>query len=103
MKTQCIYYDFMLPIRTSVSGILGIYYIYNSGKNKADFYVDGELYKSPTITFDYNFSQRHILVISDDCTVKNESKVMFNTKEQADGFKGMCFSWEKRDKTIGNY
>ena len=35
-----------------------------------------------------------ILVVSDDCTVKNEIKVVFNTKEQADGFKGMCFSWE---------
>lgn len=35
-----------------------------------------------------------ILVVSDDCTVKNEIKVVFNTKEQADGLKGMCFSWE---------
>lgn len=56
--------------------------------------VDGELFESPTVTFDYDFSQRHILVVSDDCTVKNEIKVVFNTKEQADGFKGMCFSWE---------
>ena len=59
-----------------------------------DIYVDGELFESPTVTFDYDFSQRHILVVSDDCTVKNEIKVVFNTKEQADGFKGMCFSWE---------
>lgn len=69
-------------------------YIYESGDNKADIYVDGELFESPTVTFDYDFSQRHILVVSDDCTVKNEIKVVFNTKEQADGFKGMCFSWE---------
>ena len=56
--------------------------------------MDGELFESPTVTFDYDFSQRHILVVSDDYTVKNEIKVVFNTKEQADGFKGMCFSWE---------
>ena len=68
--------------------------VYESGDNKADIYVDGELFESPTVTFDYDFSQRHILVVSDDCTVKNEIKVVFTSKEQADGFKGMCFSWE---------
>ena len=86
--------DTTFTISTSVSGILGIDYTYESGDNKADIYVDGELFESPTVTFDYDFSQRHILVVSDDCTVKNEIKVVFNTKEQADGFKGMCFSWE---------
>ena len=86
--------DTTFTISTSASGILGIDYIYNSGENKADIYIDGELYKSPTVTFNYDFSQRHILVVSDDCTVKNEIKVVFTSKEQADGFKGMCFSWE---------
>lgn len=38
-------------------------------------YVDGELYKSPTVMFDYDFSQRHILVVSDDCTVENEIRL----------------------------
>lgn len=86
--------DTTFTISTSASGILGIDYIYNSGENKADIYVDSELYKSPIVTFDYDFSQRHILVVSDDCTVENEIKVVFTSKEQADGFKGMCFSWE---------
>lgn len=86
--------DTTFIISTSASGILGIDYIYESGDNKADIYVDGELFESPTVTFDYDFSQRHILVVSDDCTVKNEIKVVFTSKEQADGFKGMCFSWE---------
>lgn len=86
--------DTTFTISTSASGILGIDYTYESGDNKADIYVDGELFESPTVTFDYDFSQRHILVVSDDCTVKSEIKVVFNTKEQADGFKGMCFSWE---------
>ena len=86
--------DTTFTISTSASGILGIDYTYESGDNKADIYVDGELFESPTVTFDYDFSQRHILVVSDDCTVKDEIKVVFTSKEQADGFKGMCFSWE---------
>lgn len=86
--------DTTFAISTSASSILGIDYTYKSGDNKADIYVDGELFESPTVTFDYDFSQRHILVVSDDCTVKNEIKVVFTSKEQADSFKGMCFSWE---------
>ncbi len=86
--------DTTFTINTKASGILGIDYTYESGDNKADIYVDGELFESPRVTFDYDFSQRHILVVSDDCTVKNEIKVVFANKEQADGFKGMCISWE---------
>lgn len=86
--------DTTFTISVSATGVLGIDYTYESGDNKADIYVDGELFESPTVTFDYDFSQRHILVVSDDCTVKSEIKVVFNTKEQADGFKGMCFSWK---------
>lgn len=86
--------DTTFTISTSASGILGIDYTYESGDNKADIYVDGELFESPTVTFDYDFSQRHILVVSDDCTVNDEIKVVFTSKEQADGFHGMCFSWK---------
>ena len=86
--------DTTFTISVSATGVLGIDYTYESGDNKADIYVDGELFESPTVTFDYDFSQRHIMVVSDDCTVKSEIKVVFNTKEQADGFKGMCFSWK---------
>lgn len=86
--------DKMFTLNVSASGVLGIDYTFESGSNKADIYVDGELYKSPTITFNYDFSQRHIMVVSDDCTVEKEIKVVFNNKEQADGFRGMCFSWE---------
>lgn len=77
----------MFTIRLIASGILGIDYTYESRDNKADIYVDGELFES-------DFSQRHILVVSDDCTVKDEIKVVLNTNEQVDDFKGMCFSWE---------
>ena len=86
--------DTTFTLNASASGILGIDYTFESGDNKADIYVDGELYESPTVTFNYDFSQRHIMVVSEDCTVEKEIKVMFNSKEQADGFQGMCFSWE---------
>ena len=86
--------DTTFTLNASASGILGIDYTFESGDNKADIYVDGELYESPTVTFNYDFSQRHIMVVSDDCTVEKEIKVVFNSKEQADGFRGMCFSWK---------
>ena len=86
--------DTTFTISVSATGVLGIDYTYESGDNKADIYVDGELFESPTVTFDYDFSQRHILVVSDDCTVNDEIKVVFTSKEQADGFQGMCFSWK---------
>lgn len=86
--------DTTFTISVNAAGVLGIDYTFESGDNKADIYVDGKLYKSPTVTFNYDFSQRHILVVSDDCTVKSEIKVVFDTKDQANGFKGMCFSWK---------
>ena len=67
--------------------MLGIDYTCESENNKADIYVEGELFES-------DFSQRHILVVSDDCTVEKEIKVVFNSKEQADGFQRLCFSWK---------
>lgn len=34
------------------------------------------------------------MVVGEACMVEDEIKVVFSTKEQADGFRGMCFSWE---------
>ena len=86
--------DTTFTLNASASGVFGIDYTFESGDNKADIYVDGELYESSTVTFNYDFSQRHIMVVSDDCTVEKKIKVVFNSKEQADGFRGMGFSWK---------
>lgn len=86
--------DVTYKLNVSASGILGIDYTYQSGENAADIYIDDSKYISPTVTFDYDFSQRHILVVSKECIVKQEIKIVFQSKEQADGFYGMCFSWE---------
>lgn len=85
--------DVTYVLNVSASGLLGIDYTYESGENKADIYLDDQLFKSPTITFDYDFSQRRILVVEKDCSVQNQIRVVFSTKEQADGFSGMGFSW----------
>ncbi len=77
--------DTTFILNVAASGIMGIDYTYESGDNKADIYVDGELFESPTVTL-IDFSQRHALVVNNDCTVQAEIKVVFNSKEQADGF-----------------
>lgn len=53
----------VVTLNASASGIFGIDYTFESGDNKADIYVDGELYESPTVTFNYDSSQRHIMVV----------------------------------------
>ncbi|MCD7771225.1 MAG: SGNH/GDSL hydrolase family protein [Oscillospiraceae bacterium] len=78
----------------SISGILGIDYSYQSGDNLTEIYVDGELFVAPTVTFNYDFSQRHILIVSNDFTVENEIKIVFSSSELADEFNGIIFSWE---------
>ncbi len=86
--------DNTFTISCQNGGILGIDYTYQSGKNKADIYIDGEFLKSPMVNFDYDFSQRHILVVSEDVKVDKEIKIVFDSAEQADGFYGVCFSWK---------
>lgn len=78
----------------SIKGVLGIDYSYQSGKNRTEVYVDNYLLIAPEVNFDYDFSQRHILILSKDSTVNNQIKVVFESKEQADGFEGVVFSWE---------
>lgn len=83
---------------SQIRGIMGIDYVYHSGENHAFVYIDGQEYVAPTVTFNYDFSQRHILRIPNEqdskgyCTVTDEITVVFETKEQADGFSGICFS-----------
>ena len=43
--------DIPLTLNASSSSIFGIDYTFEPGDNKADIYVDGELYESPTVTF----------------------------------------------------
>jgi hypothetical protein len=84
--------DVTYTLDISISGIMGIDYTYQSGENNTEIWVDDELFAAPTVTFDYDFSQRHILIVSDDCEVKKTIKIVFENKDQADEFYGLYFS-----------
>lgn len=80
-------------LRTSERGLLGIDYTYVPGENRADVYVDGMLWQTLEVSFNYNFSQRHIQTVRyDECRVEREIKIVFLNKEQAEGFGGVFFS-----------
>ena len=64
-------------------------------------YVDGQEYAAPEVTFDYDFSQRHIMVVNnwlegENVNIQNEIMVVFADNEvgtsQADGFNGLAIS-----------
>ena len=81
-------------IELSLSGIMGIDYKYQaqSVQSKTEIYVDGALFAAPVVTFPYDYSQRHIVVVSDNCKVNDTIKIVFETREAADGFYGLYFS-----------
>jgi hypothetical protein len=85
--------DLTYVLNASASGLLGIDHTYVSGVNQFDIFIDGKKLTTKTFTFDYDFTQRHISLISDDVKIINELKLVFGSKEQADGFYGVCFSW----------
>lgn len=91
---------FILNTQTHGS-ILGIDYKFTSGANSCKILVDGVEYAAPEVTFNYDFSQRHIMIVNkwlegETVNVQSEIKVVFGEdeagKNQADGFKGLAIS-----------
>ena len=91
---------FTLKITTH-GAILGIDYNFTSGANSCKILIDGVEYAAPEVTFNYDFSQRHIMVVNkwlegETVNVLGEIQVVFdegeNGKNQADGFKGLAIS-----------
>lgn len=78
----------------SISGILGIDYYYQIGENEIDIYVDRELFLDVSFVWGYDFSQRHIQIVGSGCDVDDEIEIVFSSKEQADAFHGLIFSWK---------
>jgi lysophospholipase L1-like esterase len=85
--------DVTYVLNATTSGLLGIDYSFVSGSNQVEIFIDGKSIATEIFTFDYDFTQRHIYPISEDVKVSSELKLIFGSKEQADGFKGICFSW----------
>lgn len=89
-------------LKTSTEGtILGIDYNLTSGANSCRILIDGMEYEAPEMTFDYDFSQRRILVVNnwmngEPVMIRDEIQVIFGEDEagtvQADGFGGLFIS-----------
>lgn len=87
---------------TNVQGtIMGIDYNFTSGENSCKIYVDDVEYAAPEVSFNYDFSQRHIMILNnwtagDAVNIQNELRIVFDDSEagtkQADGFKGIAIS-----------
>lgn len=90
-KTDDMTYSWDVP--GGMTGILGIDYTYVSGDNAAQIYIDGELYSAPMVTFDYDFSQRHIVMVAESCVIEKNITVKFSNADQAAGFKGFALSF----------
>ena len=81
--------------------VLGIYYNFIPGNNTCRIEIDGKAFAAPEISFDYDFSQCHIMVVNkwdnwEAVNIKNNISVIFGNdeagKEQADGFAGIAVS-----------
>lgn len=85
--------DITLTIQTvPMQGILGIDYSYHSGSNQVEIWLDGQMIAAPEVYFNYDFSQRHILVVSEKCQVSQEIRLVFGSADQADAFRGLMWS-----------
>lgn len=85
----------------STGTILGIDYSFVSGENSCKILIDGVEYAAPTVSFNYDFSQRHIMTVNDwangdTVNIQNEIKVVFDEtetgNEQAEKFNGLIIS-----------
>lgn len=75
-----------------IYGIMGIDYSFESGNNLAKIYIDNQIFAAPEVIFNYDFSQRHIMIVKNECKVKKLIKLEFGTVSQADKFQGIIFS-----------
>ena len=81
--------DLSYSIPLNITGSLGIDYDPSrSGDKRVAFYVDEVLLTELRL----DAEQRQIVKVSDSCQVLAVFRVVFRTKEAADGFYGVCFS-----------
>lgn len=81
--------DLTYCVSINISGTMGIDYNPSKSTDKTvEIYVDDLLLD--TLSFD--FGQRHILIVADHCEAREKIRIVFKTKEAADGFYGLYFS-----------
>lgn len=81
--------DTTFVLSTKTSGMLGMIYSYICGNNSARVYIDNTDYGTYEYSHAYNVALSAVQKISDSCEVKEEIKVVFENKKQADTFQGM--------------
>lgn len=84
---------FTYKLDDTISGICGIDYASVPGQNSCKIYIDDVEFAAPESYFDYDFTQRKIIVIN-KITAKDTISVTFTEEEQANNFNGICFSWK---------
>lgn len=74
------------------NAMLGMDYEIQSGENRIEFYLDGELFHTKTATFNYDFTQRHIVPVCSGANARTSIKIVFMTKQAADSFRGLIIN-----------
>lgn len=78
-----------------ITGVFGIDYKYLVGENGCKIFIDGKEYKAPQATINSDYMHLYILVVQNKkIAAKSTIEVRFSSEEQANGFKGVCVSWE---------
>ena len=77
---------------TALRGDVGLDIDYRSGENRVTLWLDGEQAAELNVRFRYDFSQRRIVPLAQDCRVQQEIRVVFGSLEQADSFRGMMWT-----------
>ncbi len=76
-----------------LSGKLGIDHELLPGGGELSVYADGELVAEETYEWDYDYALKAIHKIDDEvCTVNENMRLEFSSREMADAFKGLIFT-----------
>lgn len=81
---------------TGIAGAMGIDYTYIDSDNEVRIYLDGKEAAELSAVYGRGNSMRVIEFAADNCVVRKQIKVVFDTAKQADGFNGICFSGTKQ-------
>ena len=86
---------YVYTVTDQLNGVFGIDYKYLTGENGCKIFIDGKEYKAPQTTVSSEYMQLYILPITyQRLTATKSIEVRFSNEEQANGFKGICVSWQ---------
>ena len=77
-------------------GIPGLWNSYYPGGGDVKLFMDGEIAETKEVYWPYDFDQEYIYTINNkyrEQEANDEIRLVFPSKDFADSFKGMAFSW----------